>query len=64
MWRIFEQRESPEQRLSKAVIDLRDQAEHMPPGVARDAVLRRARQAETDSQKDQWLKSSGLRSPN
>jgi len=64
MWRIFEQRESPEQRLIKAAGELRDQAEHMPPGVARDAMLRRARQTETDSQKDRWLKSSDLRSPN
>jgi hypothetical protein len=42
---------------------LRDEAEKIPPGTARDLLLRRAAQADTASRVEKWLSSPGLRSP-
>jgi len=42
---------------------LREEAKLLPPGAMRDAMLRKARQAETGSHMTEWLKSPGLRSP-
>jgi hypothetical protein len=56
-------RRSPEQHLADESIRLRDQARVMPPGVARDRLIRMARQAETASRIDAWVMSPGLRSP-
>lgn len=63
MWHKFAHRTSPEQRLRREADELRARAKHMPPGVARDAILRRARQAETASQKNDWLNAAELRPP-
>jgi len=54
---------SLEERLTEQAKSLRDRAKKMPPGVERDALVRRARQAETASRINVWLSSSGLRSP-
>jgi hypothetical protein len=35
----------------------------LPPGAARDEMIRRARQAEIASHLDEWLTSPGLRPP-
>jgi hypothetical protein len=35
----------------------------LPPGPQRDALLRKARQAETAAHADKWASSPGLRSP-
>jgi hypothetical protein len=42
---------------------LRDEAEKIPPGTARDLLLRRAAQADTALRMEKWLSSPGLRSP-
>ena len=52
-----------EERLSNQAQRLREQAKTMPPGVERDDLIRRARQAETASNINAWLTSPGLVSP-
>jgi hypothetical protein len=42
---------------------LRKEAKAAPPGIKRERLIRRARQAEVAAQMDQWLSSPGLRSP-
>ncbi|QPF87950.1 hypothetical protein IC762_03360 [Bradyrhizobium genosp. L] len=56
-------RKSVKQRLADESIRLRDEAGAMPPGVARDRLIRMARQAETAARVDAWLTSPGLQSP-
>ena len=41
----------------------RSEAQKLPPGSERDALLRRARQLETASQMNQWLSSPELKPP-
>ena len=41
----------------------RDEAEKLPPGKAREALEREARQLETASHLNQWLSSSELKPP-
>ena len=57
------QNEPLERRLADEAVRLRKQARGTPPGVERDRLLRRARQAETGSHMSEWLRSPGLRSP-
>jgi hypothetical protein len=52
-----------EERLARQARDLRDRAKTMPHGVEREALIRRARQAETASHMSDWLSSPGLASP-
>nr|WP_082649980.1 hypothetical protein [Bradyrhizobium lablabi] len=61
--RRFKQTQSLEERLADEAKRLREQAELLPPGPLRDAVERKARQAETDSHVSEWLRSPGLQSP-
>jgi hypothetical protein len=61
--RRFTQTHSLEERLAKEARRLREQAELLPPGATREAVLRRARQAETGSRMSEWLRSPGLQPP-
>ena len=62
--RRIRQRPSPDEPLIRDSENLRKQAEGMPAGVARDDLLRKARQAETRvSTVLEWLSSSGLRPP-
>ena len=42
---------------------LRKEARGTPPGVRRDQLLRRARQAETAAHTQEWLTSRALRAP-
>ena len=42
---------------------LREEAETKPPGPERDALLRKARQADVAAHIDQWVSSPGLKSP-
>jgi hypothetical protein len=49
--------------LSAWAREVREQAAQMKPGLERDALLRRARQADTASHLDEWINSSGLQSP-
>jgi hypothetical protein len=52
-----------EERLAAEAASLREQAKTMPPGPAREELLRRAREAETGSKLSEWLRSPGLRPP-
>ena len=49
-----------EERLAAEAKRLREQAEALPPGIERDELMRKARQAETASHMDEWLRSPGL----
>jgi hypothetical protein len=61
--RRFKQTQSLEERLANEAKRLREEANLLPPGALRDAVLRKARQAETGSQMSEWLHSPGLQPP-
>jgi len=53
-----------EERLAEEAIKFKEAAEKQPPGsTARELLLRRARQAETASHINHWLRSPGLRPP-
>ncbi len=54
---------SLEERLAEEAKRLRAEAKLLPPGAARDALIRRARQAEIGSHMSEWLRSPGLRPP-
>ncbi|VIO66638.1 hypothetical protein CI1B_17610 [Bradyrhizobium ivorense] len=56
-------RRSPQQRLADESIRLRNEANAMPSGVARDRLMRMARQAETAANIDAWVASRGLKTP-
>ena len=58
--RRFKQTQSLEQRLADEAVRLREQAKLLPPGLVREQVLRKARQAETGSHMSEWLRSPGL----
>lgn len=60
--RGFKQLSTFEYRMGEEAINLRKQADGMPPGVRRDELLRKAAQIDA-AEIDQWLTSSGLRSP-
>jgi hypothetical protein len=61
--RRFKQTETLEQRLTEEAKRLREEAKLLPPGAVREAVLRRARQAETAARIDSWLSPPGLQTP-
>lgn len=61
--RLFNQPQSLEQRLAEEAKRLRARAKLLPPGAARDALIRKARQAETGSHLSEWLTSPGLQAP-
>ncbi|WP_082649757.1 hypothetical protein [Bradyrhizobium lablabi] len=50
-------------RLREEAKRLRAEAKLLPPGAIREALLRRARQAETGSHLSEWLRSPGLQPP-
>jgi hypothetical protein len=61
--RRFKQTQSLEERLADEAKLLRAEAKLLPPGAARDALIRRARQAETGSHMSEWLRSPELQPP-
>ena len=61
--RRFKQSLSLEERLANEAKRLRDEAKLLPSGAEREALLRRARQAETGSHVSEWLASPGLQPP-
>jgi hypothetical protein len=61
--RRFKQTRSLKERLSEEAKRLRTEAKLLPPGAARDELIRRARQAETGSHMCEWLSSPGLQPP-
>jgi hypothetical protein len=52
-----------EARLAAEAKRLREKAKTLPPGIVREELLRRARQAETGSYVSEWLGSPGLQPP-
>jgi hypothetical protein len=52
-----------EQNWERQSEEARHQAEKLPVGREREALVRKARQLETASRIDQWLASSGLKPP-
>jgi hypothetical protein len=50
-------------RLALHASRLKEEAEALRPGPERDAIIRRARHAETASHVDDWLFSPGLQAP-
>jgi hypothetical protein len=61
--RRFKQAQSLEERLSEQAKRLREEARSLPPGALRDALLRKARQAEAGSHMSAWLRSPELQPP-
>ena len=57
------QSQSLEERLSEEAKRLREEAKLLPHGAQREALLRRACQAETGSHMSEWLRSPGLQPP-
>jgi hypothetical protein len=52
-----------DERLVDRAKRLRDQAKTLSPGIERDELIRKARQAETASRVNDWLTSPGLAPP-
>lgn len=52
-----------EERLAEEAVRSKDAARDLPPGMERELLLRRARQAETASRMSDWLRSPGLQRP-
>ena len=50
-------------RLAEQAEHLRQQARGTPPGIERETLLRKARQAETAAHLNEWLSSPGLQPP-
>jgi hypothetical protein len=62
--RRFKQRTKTfEEHLAEEADRFREAARQAPQGMARELLLRRARQAETASHVSDWLRSPGLQSP-
>ncbi len=61
--RRFKQTLSLEERLSEEAKRLREETSSLPPGPQQQALLRRARQAETGSHMSEWLRSPELQPP-
>ncbi|WP_247319751.1 hypothetical protein [Bradyrhizobium sp. 21] len=61
--RRFKQTVPLEERLADEAKRLREKAKSLPPGPAREDLIRRARQAETGSHMSEWLRSPGLQPP-
>jgi hypothetical protein len=61
--RRLKQLKSLKQRLIDQAKRLREETKLMGPGVDRETLLRKARQAETAAHIDEWLSSPDLRSP-
>ena len=61
--RRFKQTQYLELRLAEEAKRLREEAKLLPPGAAREELLRRARQAETGAHMSDWLGSPGLQPP-
>ena len=61
--RRVKQIKSLEDRLAEEAKRLREKAQALPPGAARETLLRKARQAETGSHISEWLRSPELQPP-
>ena len=61
--RRFKQTQTSRELLAEEAAQFRKAAEQAEPGMARDLLLRRARQADTASRMNDWLTSPGLQPP-
>jgi hypothetical protein len=61
--RRFKQIKSLRDRLIEEAAACREQAKLLQPGAVREALIRKARQAETAVQMDRWLRSPELQPP-
>ena len=61
--RRFKQGQSLKDRLASFARDAMKKASELPPGPAQDDWLHKARLAETASDIDEWVNSSGLQPP-
>jgi hypothetical protein len=61
--RRFKQQLTLQDRLNAWSKQLKEQAEALPPGRARDALAKKARQADVANHMDDWMKSPGLQRP-
>ena len=61
--RRFKQTESLQDRLAIWAKDVRGQAAKLPPGPEREALVKKARQADTAAHINDWANSPGLQSP-
>ena len=59
----FKSTQTFEERLAEEAAQFRKAAEQAEPGMARELLLRRARQADTASRMNAWLTSPGLQPP-
>jgi hypothetical protein len=59
----FKHTKTFEERLAEEAVRFREAAAELPQGLARELLLRRARQAETASHMGEWLRSPGLQTP-
>ena len=59
----FKQTTSLEERLDEEAKRLREEAKSLPAGLARENVIRKARQAEVGAHMSEWLRSPGLQPP-
>jgi hypothetical protein len=61
--RRFKQTTSLKDRLAVFAKQVRDEAAELRPGPEQDALLKKARQADTASHLDEWANSAGLQPP-
>ena len=61
--RRVKQTMSLEERLAEEARHLREKAQSLPPGIERERMIRKARQAETGAHMSEWLRSPGLAPP-
>jgi hypothetical protein len=61
--RRFKKPQTLEEGLGEEASRLRGEAKELPPGVERDVLIRRARQADTGAHMNRWLTSRGLQPP-
>jgi hypothetical protein len=61
--RRFKQQLSLRDRLASFAVATREQAAQLPPGPARDALLKKAKLADTAAHLEDWTNSSGLQRP-
>lgn len=61
--RRFKQQLTLQDRLSAWVKQVEEQASRLPPGPERDALLKKARQADVANHLHDWVISPGLQSP-
>jgi hypothetical protein len=61
--RRFKQIQSFKERLMSFAKEARTRANELPPGPAKDDLLRKARQADTATHLEEWVNSSGLQPP-